>query len=163
LNRGLAQPSFDVRRPVCVTAILTVASYASCRPREAAAALPCKKTRFGGGDIYEVTFAIPRNQRESMMAKGYIIAELNVTKPGSEWDAYREQVMATVEAFGGHFLARGGESSLLEGDHPAGRMVILEFESQEQAMAWYNSPAYQKVLPLRTKNALTRVLCAAGA
>ena len=97
------------------------------------------------------------------MAKGYIVVELTVTNPGAQFEEYRAAVGATVEAFGGRFLVRGGDPRLLEGDHPAGRVVVLEFDSQERALAWYNSPAYQKILRLRTDNALSRMLCAAGA
>ncbi len=96
------------------------------------------------------------------MPKGYIIGEVHLTNPGEAFAEYREKVQATLDPFGGRFLARGGEVSLLEGEAPAGRPVIIEFESPEQAMQWYNSPAYQAILPLRLRNATTRVTCAAG-
>jgi uncharacterized protein (DUF1330 family) len=96
------------------------------------------------------------------MPKGYIIAELTATNPGPAFEEYREKVLGTVEAFGGHFLVRGGDPKLLEGDHPEGRAVIIEFESFDRAMAWYNSAEYQKILPLRLSNAASRVLCAVG-
>ncbi len=96
------------------------------------------------------------------MPKGYIIAEVHLTNPGREFSEYREKVQATLDPFGGRFLARGGENALLEGDAPAGRPVIIEFESPERAAQWYNSPAYQAILPLRLRNATTRVTCAAG-
>jgi uncharacterized protein (DUF1330 family) len=96
------------------------------------------------------------------MPKGYIVAELHNVNPGSEFQEYRDKVLATVEAFGGRFLIRGGDSRLLEGEEPLGPVVVLEFDSQERAMAWYNSPAYQAILPLRLRNATTRVTCSAG-
>jgi len=96
------------------------------------------------------------------MPKDYVIAELTVTNPGAEFQEYRDKVVATVEAFGGRFLVRGGDPSLLEGDPPHGRAVILEFDSPEQAQAWYDSPAYQAILTLRLRNATTRLLLAAG-
>ena len=96
------------------------------------------------------------------MPKGYIVAELTITNPGAEFTAYRDQVVATVEAYGGRFLVRGGDPLLLEGDAPNGRSVVLEFESPERAMEWYKSPAYQAILPMRTNNAIARVLCATG-
>ncbi|BCJ58298.1 hypothetical protein Jiend_17200 [Micromonospora endophytica] len=39
---------------------------------------------------------------------------------------------------------------MLEGDWP-GSLVIIEFPDREQASAWYESPAYQEILPLRTQ------------
>ncbi len=95
------------------------------------------------------------------MPKGYFIAELTVERQEG-YEQYRSQVMATVEAYGGRFLVRGGETQLVEGNQQPGRIVVLEFESPEQAMKWYNSPEYQRILPLRTANSTGRALCSAG-
>jgi uncharacterized protein (DUF1330 family) len=40
---------------------------------------------------------------------------------------------------------------VLEGEWPYDRSVILEVPSREKAEAWYHSPEYQKILPLRMK------------
>jgi uncharacterized protein (DUF1330 family) len=32
-------------------------------------------------------------------------------------------------------------------------MIVIEFPDRERATAWYESPAYQEILPLRTRNA----------
>ena len=60
-------------------------------------------------------------------------------------------MIATFEPYGGKFLARGGKLTILEGEWPHQRTVILEFPSREKAEAWYQSPAYQRILPLRLK------------
>jgi uncharacterized protein (DUF1330 family) len=66
--------------------------------------------------------------------------------------AYRKDVMATLTPFEGKFLVRGGQFTVLEGAWPHERTAVLEFPSRAKAEAWYNSPAYQKVLPLRLKS-----------
>jgi uncharacterized protein (DUF1330 family) len=38
---------------------------------------------------------------------------------------------------------------VLEGSTSLPRTVVIKFASREAAMEWYNSPAYQAVLPLR--------------
>lgn len=96
------------------------------------------------------------------MPKGYIIAELTITNPGAEFAEYRDKVAASVEAFGGRFLVRGGVPRLVEGDAPHGLSIVVEFESPRRAMEWYNSPEYQKILPLRLNNSTARVLCVTG-
>jgi uncharacterized protein (DUF1330 family) len=96
------------------------------------------------------------------MPKGYIIAELTVTRPGPVFDKYREKVLGTVEAFGGRFLVRTADPKLLEGEQPTGRVVVIEFDSPDRALAWYNSVDYQKILPLRLDNAVSRTLCVVG-
>ena len=96
------------------------------------------------------------------MPKGYIVAELNVTNMQG-FDEYRQKVSATIAAYGGRYLVRAGPAKLLEGDGEAGRMVVLEFDSPERALEWYNSPEYQAILPLRLRNATGRAICVAGA
>lgn len=71
----------------------------------------------------------------------------------ASFDKYRGQVIPTIEAFGGKFVVRGGKFTVLEGDMPCERVVILEFPSRKAAEDWYNSPAYQKILPFRLKAA----------
>jgi len=54
-----------------------------------------------------------------------------------------------------------GETEVIEGEAPDG-MVLLEFETVEQARAWYNSPGYQAALPHRLKGADYRVMIVQG-
>ena len=77
-----------------------------------------------------------------------IVYERRLTDP-KMFDEYRKQVMPTIEACGGKFLVRGGKFTALEGDMPFDRIAMLEFPSRKAAEDWYNSPAYQKILPLR--------------
>jgi len=46
---------------------------------------------------------------------------------------------------------------VLEGAWP-GSVVLMEFPDRDAAKAWYNSPAYQKILHLRTDNAISDVI-----
>ena len=64
---------------------------------------------------------------------------------------YLEAAVATVAAFGGVHRARGGETKVLEGDWEPERMVIIEFPSMAQLLAWYNSPEYQEWAPVRQR------------
>jgi len=84
------------------------------------------------------------------MAANMIVQE-NLSGDKAPLEEYRKQVVATFEPYGGKFLARGGKLTVLEGEWPHQRTVILEFPSREKAEAWYHSPAYQKILPLRLK------------
>ena len=64
---------------------------------------------------------------------------------------YRKHVMPTLAAHGGRFVVRGGALSVVEGEWPHPRLVILEFPDRAAAEAWYKSPEYQAILPLRLK------------
>ncbi len=96
------------------------------------------------------------------MSKGYILAEVEVTDQAG-YDEYRKRVGATVEAFGGRFLVRGGDPVRLEGEGPTRRTVVLEFDSPARAKEWYHSKQYQEVLPLRLRAARTDAYLLTGA
>jgi uncharacterized protein (DUF1330 family) len=69
---------------------------------------------------------------------------------------YLDQVEATVAPFGGKWLAMG-PVTVIEGVWP-GAVVLMEFPNREQAENWYNSAAYQKILPLRLRNAISDIV-----
>jgi uncharacterized protein (DUF1330 family) len=78
----------------------------------------------------------------------YILARVEV----SDWDRYREYMSHTprvIAAFGGRFIVRGGEATVLEGEDDGRRMVIIAFPSLDQAKAFYASPEYAAVKALR--------------
>lgn len=84
--------------------------------------------------------------------RGYVIAEVNVKDPVA-FKKYSSQVPDTLKPFGGEFLVRGGRTLPLEGPPPGQRVVVLSFDSVEKAQAWYNSPAYSALRPIRQQAA----------
>jgi uncharacterized protein (DUF1330 family) len=92
---------------------------------------------------------------------GYIIAEVQVTDP-ERYEEYRRQVEGTIAAYGGTYLVRGGKSEALEGAAPAGRHVVLKFESYEQAKAWYDSSEYEGPKALRQATSTGRLILVDG-
>ncbi|MGK5497983.1 DUF1330 domain-containing protein [Streptomyces sp. URMC 125] len=80
----------------------------------------------------------------------YAIAHLR-NHPGPHPDviAYLERIQDTLEPFSGRFRVHGGPMEMREGEWP-GSVVVTEFPAMEQARAWYDSEAYQEILPLRT-------------
>jgi uncharacterized protein (DUF1330 family) len=91
----------------------------------------------------------------------YVIANIEVSDP----DGYRasaDQVSETIALYGGRYLARGGTCEVLEGDWKAERVVVLQFPTIDAARAWYGSPEYQAILPLRQASSRGQVLIADG-
>ena len=76
---------------------------------------------------------------------------------------YRKQVVATLEAFGGRFIARGGKLTVLEGEWQHPRTVIIEFPSRDAAEGWYKSADYQKIIGLRLKSTSGNLVILDGA
>jgi uncharacterized protein (DUF1330 family) len=81
------------------------------------------------------------------MAKGYWIARMDV-KDAEVYDTYRAANAKPFADFGGKFIVRGGKQSVREGDWRS-RTVVIEFESYAQAVACYESDAYQKAKEIR--------------
>ena len=82
----------------------------------------------------------------------YAIAHLRNVRVGPDIVGYLERIDATLEPFGGRFIVHGSAIDVREGEWP-GDVIVIEFPDREQATAWYESPAYQAILPLRTGNA----------
>jgi uncharacterized protein (DUF1330 family) len=79
----------------------------------------------------------------------YALAHLRTPQINDDVLRYIETVQSTLDPFGGRFLVHGAEVEVKEGPWP-GTVVIVEFPDAERARAWYDSPAYQEILPLRT-------------
>ncbi len=92
----------------------------------------------------------------------YVIVQEEI-KDEATFDQYRKQVMPTIAAHGGKFIVRGGKFTVLEGQWPMPRLVIIEFPSRQAAEGWYHSPEYQKILPLRLKSGTGNLVIADGA
>ena len=78
----------------------------------------------------------------------YVIANVDIRDPAI-YAEYIKLTPVTIAAFGGRFMARGGKSERLEGEMPANRIVILEFDTYEQAKAWYDSEGYRAARAVR--------------
>ena len=79
------------------------------------------------------------------MAKGYWVSVYPAISDLDGLTAYNELARAAVQAGGGRVLSRGGRVVA----HEAGiahKVVLIEFDSFEQAVAAYESEAYQKAL-----------------
>lgn len=91
----------------------------------------------------------------------YLVAQLEVHDPAM-FQRYREAVTPLIDRFGGRYRARGGELEVLEGAWPLPRLVIIEFQSRDAARLFYDSPEYQKILPLRQEAAEGNVVLVEG-
>jgi uncharacterized protein (DUF1330 family) len=62
-------------------------------------------------------------------------------------------VPAIISQFGGKVLARGGKHRIMEGPEKFHRFVVIEFPSLEQAVACFESAAYQEAAAFRRAGA----------
>lgn len=81
----------------------------------------------------------------------YAVAHIRRTDAHPAIREYLERIEATLEPFSGRFIVHGGPAEVLEGTWP-GALVVIEFPGMTEARGWYESAAYQEILPLRTGN-----------
>ena len=81
----------------------------------------------------------------------YALAHLYDPNSHPEVLEYIERIQDTMDPYGGRFIVHGPRVDVREGEWP-GTIVILEFPTAEQARAWYESPRYRRILPLRTEH-----------
>ncbi|MDP9372674.1 MAG: DUF1330 domain-containing protein [Chloroflexota bacterium] len=91
----------------------------------------------------------------------YVIADVEVTDPVA-YEDYKQMVPATLAAYGGKFVARGGQVEVLEGAWQPKRVVVIEFESVERAKAWWASPEYREAKELRQRTSVGSLIVVEG-
>ena len=81
----------------------------------------------------------------------YAIAHLRDVDRNAEIADYILRIDETLAPFDGRFLIHGVAPEVLEGPWE-GDLVVIAFPDIDRARAWYASPGYQAILPLRTNN-----------
>ncbi|MBW2494008.1 MAG: DUF1330 domain-containing protein [Deltaproteobacteria bacterium] len=91
----------------------------------------------------------------------FVIVEIEV-RDSEAYEGYKRLVPASLEAYGGRFVARGGATESLEGGWEPERIVVLEFPSLERARQWWNSPEYSEAKAIRLRAAKSRMIVTEG-
>ena len=87
----------------------------------------------------------------------YLIVDIDVANR-SKFKEYAQRVQGTVGAYGGRYLCKWGVSQALEGAWNTNKIVLVEFDTAEQAMAWWTSEEYRPLKALRREASKARVL-----
>jgi uncharacterized protein (DUF1330 family) len=116
----------------------------------------CAALAIGGASSMQAHAQTPSGAK----APAFYISEFVLRDPDGI-KPYSAAVESTFMPFGGRYVARGGQVVSLEGE-PGKRVVMIAFPSMEQALGWYNSPAYAELRPLRHKSATSRVVIVEG-
>ena len=81
----------------------------------------------------------------------YVVAQSRIEKPEMLAE-YVAKALPTIQASAGRVIAYDETPEVVEGEMPHPRTVMLEFPSNEDFRAWYDSEGYQAILPLRTES-----------
>lgn len=91
----------------------------------------------------------------------FAVAIIHKTEFGPEIAEYVRRIDETLAPFSGKYRVHGGPYIPLEGTWTSD-LVVVEFPTMEAATAWYHSPAYQAIRPLRTQHTEGQMLLVHG-
>lgn len=86
------------------------------------------------------------------MSHAYVVGHITV-KSLTMWDEYRSKVPETLAAWGGELVFRGKQVAVLSGENPYADIVVVRFPNVAAVNAWFSSPGYQSLIPLRQQAA----------
>ena len=113
-------------------------------------------TAFNGLTIQELA----AQEKNVIAPPAYVVAEIEVTDPAT-YQTYLDRNNATIAAFGGRFLVRGGKTAAFAGEPPR-RIAIYVFESIEKAQAFRDSEAYKATIADRDRSSKFRAFIVEG-
>jgi uncharacterized protein (DUF1330 family) len=102
-----------------------------------------------------------RIAREPRGMTAYAVGHLRNVQMGPAIVEYVERIDSTLEPFGGRFIIHGAAPEVKEGAW-TGDLIVIEFPDIERARAWYHSPAYQAIIPLRGRSSDGEILLIRG-
>jgi uncharacterized protein (DUF1330 family) len=79
------------------------------------------------------------------MPKAYWVVTYRTIKNPDAWQAYAKLAVPAINAAGGEFIVRSKPVKTMEAGL-AERVVLIEFDSLDKALAAYESPAYKEAL-----------------
>ena len=78
----------------------------------------------------------------------YLIGHITV-RDQKKWDIYTAGVKRSLEPFHSELVFRGNRHAVLAGRHDYDQTVVIRFDDQEELHRWYDSEAYQSLIPIR--------------
>lgn len=91
----------------------------------------------------------------------YVVVLVESISDPAALKEYRRLGGPTLQQYGAKPRVLNGQFEVLEGK-PLQGVVVLEFDSMEQAKTWYNSPEYQEAIQHRLKAAKCQTVIVQG-
>ena len=91
----------------------------------------------------------------------YVIVDVKINNH-EDYEEYKKLTPASITAYDGKFIVRGGKTETLEGDWDPERIVVLEFPTVERAKAWWASEMYAPAKQIRQRTASTQMIVVEG-
>lgn len=108
-----------------------------------------------------VTGALALHAANAPPARAYVIGEVQISDQET-YQTYAARTTPVLEKFGGRYLARAGQTVVLEGAPPAGRVVVIEFPNLAAARAFHESAEYKAIAEIRHRSSTGRAFIVEG-
>ena len=93
--------------------------------------------------------------------KAYLVVALEITNMG-RFSEYIERIPKQIEKHRGRYLVKGVEPEVVEGEWLPERLVILEFDSSENARQFLADPESKALFKIRHASTQSNILLAEG-
>ncbi len=105
-----------------------------------------------------LTAAPPSNAPDGIAGKAYVVSEV-LPHNAAQYQEYLRQVMPLIQKNGGRVLVNPFQTKrVIEGRDLEGNLAILQFPSTAARDAFWNSPEYKALKPLRQEAATARII-----
>ncbi len=81
----------------------------------------------------------------------YLVTTIKAIKDDDAFQQFAALAKPLIEAHGGRYLAIERQPEIATGDWPFQRTIIVRFPSLAAARAWWASPEYRELAPLRQR------------
>ena len=106
----------------------------------------------GGFNAFAVEGLAEPSSGQAYVLGGHIMRDMERFRP------YAAAVPDVVKSFGGRFLARGGTVTPITGQFIPERVVLIEFPTADDALAFYISDRYAPLLKIRLATTEARLV-----
>jgi uncharacterized protein (DUF1330 family) len=91
----------------------------------------------------------------------YVIVDVKINDP-VDYEEYKKLTPASIAAYDGSFIVRGGKTETLEGNRIPGRVVVIQFPNADRARQWWASTEYAAAKLIRQRAASTEMILVEG-
>jgi len=87
----------------------------------------------------------------------YFIAQINI-HDREEYQRYLDGYDAIFSKYKGIVMAVDENPTILEGEWPFGRTVLIRFPDEAEAKRWFESPEYRKLVEHRHRSSKANII-----
>lgn len=106
--------------------------------------------------------AVVQGLRAQVKPPVYQISEIEVLDSANYIKEYAPRGRASIQQYGGRFIALGGKTTSIEGEPPKARIAIIAWDSIEKLRGYSDSAEFKEIKPIRDKYAKFRTFTVEG-